>query len=231
MTSTDLDVFVRRTIVAGYSVDRRPIRAVLLGDPDVAHPLLVVGCIHGNETAGIAIARQLIRHPGRGEPEPALVIVPDLNPDGAAAGTRQNADGVDLNRNFPLGWRPRYQPGDLFYQGPRPLSEPESRAIQALILRFQPSISIWFHQRQGLVDLSGGDSRLERQFAVLAGLQVRRLARYGGSVVGWENHVLAADTAFVVELPAGRLSAAAVRRSRDAVLRLANQVQRLDLRN
>jgi murein peptide amidase A len=59
---------------------------------------VVVGCIHGNETAGIAIANALERLSPR---DLDLWIVADLNPDGAAADTRQNAHGVDLNRNFP----------------------------------------------------------------------------------------------------------------------------------
>ena len=41
-----MDLLVHGTILIGYSVDHRPLRAVFVGDPDVAHPLLVVGCIH-----------------------------------------------------------------------------------------------------------------------------------------------------------------------------------------
>jgi murein peptide amidase A len=59
--------------------------------------------IHGNETAGLAITSALRRiRPPRGV---QLWLVPELNPDGVAAGTRQNADGVDLNRNFPYLWK------------------------------------------------------------------------------------------------------------------------------
>src|SRR5437016_740418 len=105
-------------MLLGRSVDGRPISAREVGDPGGTR-ILVVGCIHGNEPAGIAIARRLAQL------SPAnidLWIVSDLNPDGKAAGTRGNAHGVDLNRNFPFRWRPIR---GVFESGPRPLSEPE----------------------------------------------------------------------------------------------------------
>ena len=40
----------------------------------------------------------------------------------------------------------------------------------------------------------------------VAGMRETRLTRYPGSAVGWQNHVLPATTAFVVELPPGRVS-------------------------
>jgi protein MpaA len=83
----------------GHSVDGRAIAPVVLGTPGAAHRVLVVGCIHGNETAGIAIVNRLIKAGAPGGTE--IVAVPSLNPDGCARGTRQNAHGVDLNRNFP----------------------------------------------------------------------------------------------------------------------------------
>ncbi len=83
-------------MLLGYSVRHRPVTAVALGDPDSPRRVLVVGCIHGSEPAGIAIATALAR--GSPPAQADLWIVPDLNPDGVAAGTRQNARGVDLNR-------------------------------------------------------------------------------------------------------------------------------------
>lgn len=150
-----------------------------------------------------------------------LWVLDNLNPDGAVADTRQNARRVDLNRNFPYGWNPAGQPGDQQYPGSRPLSEPEARIAYRLILRLRPQITIFFHQPLGLVDDSGGDPRVERRFAQLSGLPLRRLTRYPGSAVGWQNHRLPASTAFVVELPPGTLTPPSSARLAQAVLALA----------
>ncbi len=206
-----------RHVLLGLSVQGRKIEAVELGDPAAARKVLVVGCIHGNECAGIAIARRLEQlSPPKGVD---LWVVESLNPDGYAAGTRVNAHGVDLNRNFPWGWRD--QEG-LFDSGAQPLSEPESRIAYRLILRLRPAVSIWFHQHLSVVDASGGSAALEQRYARLVGLPVLQLARYPGSVTTWENHVLPGRTAFVVELPAGRLTAAQAARFAGAVLAVAS---------
>lgn len=209
-----------RRLTIGRSVNGRPIRAIRIGQAGGSRTVLIVGCIHGNEPAGIAIARHLAT--ASAPPGSALWIIPDLNPDGVAADTRQNADRVDLNRNFPWRWRPLGTPGDPQYSGPRPLSEPEARAAAQLILHVRPQITIWFHQPQTLVDLSGGNPRIERKFAQLVGLPVRMLQRYPGSAVSWGNSQLPRTTAFVVELPPGALGSAAVTRYSNAVLALAN---------
>ena len=73
----------------GHSVDGRAIRPIVLGDPAAAHRILVVGCIHGNETAGIAIVRRLIA--GGTPAGTEIVAVTSVNPDGCRRGTRQNA--------------------------------------------------------------------------------------------------------------------------------------------
>ena len=198
--------------VIGHSAEGSPIVAVEVGDPASPFKELVVGCIHGNECAGIAVAELLETLP---VPGVDLWVVPDLNPDGHAAGTRENGRGVDLNRNFPWHWR---RLRGIFASGPSPLSEPESRAVRRLILRVRPQISIWFHQHMDLVDESGGNGSVERRFASLVGLSVRRLPRYPGGVTSWENSAMPGTTAFVVELPAGELPAEDVVRYADAVL-------------
>jgi len=201
ITTTTTPRLVSQAYVIGTSVRGRRIRAVEVGNPDAAFKVVVVGCIHGDEPAGIAIARQLAAQRGDGSVD--LWVIDDLNPDGVAAETRQNANAVDLNRNFPYSWRPVGHPGGDQYSGTGPLSEPEARAAAAFLDRVRPSVTIWFHQHADLVDDSGGDPVVERRFAQTIGLPFMRLTRYPGSVASWENHRYLNSTAFVVELPAG----------------------------
>jgi protein MpaA len=199
---------IRRTVPLGGSVRGRRIVAVESGDPSSPRKVLVVGCVHGNEPAGVAVARALIDGPPPVHAD--LWVVPVLNPDGVAARTRGNAHGVDLNRNFPVRWRSLGPAGSEYFAGPRALSEPESKIAAALIHRIRPTVGIWFHQHMAVVDISEGPKAIEWRFARQVGLPVRALTDYPGSATGWENTVVP-DSAFVVELPAGSLSPSEVR--------------------
>jgi murein peptide amidase A len=209
--------------VVGHSVRGRPITATLKGDPKAPARVLVIGCVHGDEPAGVRVARRLVA--GAPARNAAIWVVPSLNPDGVAAGSRGNARGVDLNRNFPFDWRPL---GGLEYSGAHPLSEPESRTARRLILRVEPDITIWFHQPFDLVDRSGGDPLVERRFAQLVGLPLVSLRRYPGSASSWQNHALRRSTAFVVELP-HVVSGDLVGRATRAVRALADEYGSPDL--
>ena len=180
---------------------------------------MVVGSVHGDEPAGKAVIDRLRRsRPPRGT---ALWLIPDANPDGAAANRRPNAHGVDLNRNFPYRWQPQ---DGVYESGPGPASEPETQAIQRFVARERPRVSIWFHQALHIVVANRGDAKLQRLYSRLSGLARERLPDYHGTAVSWQNRTFAGDTAFVVELPAGALPRPGVTRHANAVLSLARAV-------
>jgi len=195
-----------RHVTIGRSVQGRAIRAEVIGPNSAPRKILVVGCIHGNECAGIAILAALARQPVPKGVQ--LWLVPAMNPDGTAAHTRQNAHGVDLNRNFPFRWRPTFNA--TYYAGPHPLSEPESRAAVRLISTIRPAVTIWYHQHEDLVDMAGGDRGVARRYAHLAGLRATCLPFLPGTATAWSNHVFPNTTSFVVELPAGRVTRTAL---------------------
>lgn len=204
----------------GTSVLHRAISAVVVGDPAARRRILVVGCVHGNESAGEAITRRLrsVRPPAGS----VWWLVDEFNPDGCRAGTRQNADGVDLNRNSPWRWRPLDRPGGTYYSGPGPLSEPESKAINQLVLRLHPAVSIWYHQHAALVDKSsGGDVGIERRYAAVVGLPLLNYGVIPGSITTWQDNRFPHDTAFVVELPAGPVSRRSIARHVAAIRALS----------
>ena len=125
----------------GTSVQDRPIRAYHLGDPDARKTAVVLGSMHGNEPAGMQVVDAL--RDGRNVDDVDLWVIPTINPDGIAAHDRQNAHGVDLNRNFGHNWAPLT--GE-YYSGPKPYSEPESRALKRFLNRVDPTFVVSFHQ-------------------------------------------------------------------------------------
>jgi protein MpaA len=209
----------RSAEVVGHSVQGRPIRAYRLGDERSPHTVLVVGCIHGNECAGTAVTRKLLRRPAPVGFD--LWIVPNVNPEGRRLGVRQNGRGVDLNRNFRSEWIPIGERWDPEYSGPYPWSEPETRTVRRLVRRVRPQITIWFHQPQTLVRAWGQSVRAGRAYARFAGMAFRRIRWPHGTAPNWQNHRFPGTSSFVVELAPGTLSDRRARRHARAVVRLA----------
>ena len=207
-----------QALVIGHSVQGRSIVAYERGDRS-APATLVVGVIHGSEPAGLGVIAQLRRLPL--PPHVHLWLVPTANPDGLAAGRRQNAHGVDLNRNWPAAWVRNGVPWDGYYSGPRPMSEPENRAMRAFILRVKPKLTIWYHQP--LDEVYGSDPHVAvlKRYARLTGLPYRKRVAPHGAATRWQRQRFPRAPAFVVEFPAGHISAATAARHARAVIDLS----------
>jgi protein MpaA len=161
------EVVERRVI--GTSVRGRDIVAYRKGNPDAARTVLVLGQMHGDEPAGPLTARYL-RTQLRVDSDVDVWIIPTMNPDGRAAGTRRNARGVDLNRNWPTtGWAAG-SPASITYGGPSPRSEPETRAMIAFLRETQPDWITSIHQPFGSIGRNGKTPRLIARLSENLGL-------------------------------------------------------------
>ena len=103
-----------------------------------------------------------------------IYMVPCANPDGYEysrehfsfwrKNRRANADGsygVDLNRNFPIGYVSGVKPTSNVYGGPEPFSEPETRALRDFV-EAHPNITIALdYHSQGNVFFPAHDFRHE----------------------------------------------------------------------
>lgn len=131
---------------------------------------MYVGGIHGDEPEGSYTTSQLpaaFLASGQSQ-EVTLTIVEDANPDGRAAKTRDNAHGVDINRNFPAV---NFDSSDPAHGGV-PLSQPESRALHDLIEQIDPALVVVMHSwtdRQ-FINFDGPARNLAERFASQSGL-------------------------------------------------------------
>jgi predicted deacylase len=208
----------------GESVEGRPIEAVQLGNG--ARRVLLIGGIHGDEPEGQPIIEQIAqefasdRALARGA---TVLIVRDLNPDGTAARTRTNTNGVDLNRNFPASnWdstasSPRMNPG------PRAASEPETRVLIEVIREFQPDRILVMHATRGkpMVNYDGPARELAERLSQLNGYVTSDTIGYPtpgslGSYAGIDMQI----PIITLELPRGIAAEQAWQANRDALLQL-----------
>jgi murein peptide amidase A len=215
-----------RTGIVGRSGEGRPIGLHQRGDPALDGEVLVFGCIHGDECAARKI-QPVSSSSGCPDPASDIHVVPNLNPDGLALGTRLNGRGVDLNRNFPVEWKPIGVRGSPQHSGPRPLSEPETKLAARIVHKLRPEVTIWFHQHHAgapLVRAWGQSIATARRFARLAALPFRQLPWLAGTAPNWQNHRFPGTSSFVVEFPHGPLPPGTQSRLERAIVLLARKV-------
>lgn len=162
--------------------------------------LLIFAAIHGEEPETTYALSRAFRQ--LSEPPENCAVVLAANPDGMLRGTRGNARGVDLNRNFPSkDWQAEPvthrstiedRSDVLLSTGESPASEPETRALLSLIDALKPRAVVALHAPLACID-DANDSELGRRLAQRTGMPLVRDVGYPtpGSFGSWgsENGV------------------------------------------
>jgi murein peptide amidase A len=176
--------------VIGESVRGRPITAWHLANyakgKRTGPTVVLMSTMHGNEPATRRILESL--RDGRALRGIDLWVLPVLNVDGLAAGSRRNAHGVDLNRNFPYDWAPLT---GSYYSGSGPASEPETQAAMRFLTDVDPDFVLSFHQPLHSVDTATARPAFSRKVARTLRLPARSLncgSTCHGTMTQWFNH-------------------------------------------
>lgn len=186
--------------VIGISRRGREIVAERYGSGPVV--LFVGGAIHGNEKSGISVINAIA------DPRPAYTtwIIRRMNPDGHDRATRGNAAGIDLNRNFSVGWRSLPCPARNC-SGPAAASEPETVALEAFFTDIQPKLAVFYHSTNNGIDDSRNTSAVPaaiEAYSARSRVPIRNFRCKGpcsGTVTRFITATVPGSTAFVVELP------------------------------
>jgi hypothetical protein len=136
----------------GTSTQGRPITAAnRRGSVTASRTIVVVGVIHGDERQGRSVTDRLMTATLPAEID--LWIVPTMNPDGESVGGHRNANGVDLNRNWPVGWESGtlYSSG-RYYSGPAAGSERETQVMMDFFRSVEPAVTVWYHSPWNMID-------------------------------------------------------------------------------
>jgi hypothetical protein len=118
----------------GTSVQGRPIWAEYWGPLQTEHTVIVIGHTHGDECSAAAFVQTIRQRPPT---DFGVWVIPALNVDGYVGFTRNNANGVDLNRDGLL------------------LTQPESQALITFTGEVQPVLSVHAHSPYGWIGFFG----------------------------------------------------------------------------
>ena len=161
-----------------------------LGKGERAPRILIIGGIHGDELAAASLVFRWMRWIDEGDARQYhWRVIPVANPDGllATPPQRTNANGVDLNRNFPTPdwsedahayWHNKTRKDPRRFPGKQANSEIETRWLNAQIEDFKPDVIVATHAPYGLLDYDG-PARQPRRFGHL---NLNRLGVYPGSL-------------------------------------------------
>jgi len=195
--------------VYGQSELGRDLICHRVGSADAVGSILMVFGVHGFEDAFerdgevlAMIAERLMAHYEENVEELrsfCLYLIPSANPDGLQEGTsqegfgRNNANGIDINRDFPVDWSLKTKSRNK--TGRTPFSTAEARAIRDLVYEIKPDYAMDIH---GWCELSFGNGKMAQFFAEPFDLEVKRLCA-DGMLCAWLNTVT--RESMMIELP------------------------------
>lgn len=141
--------------ILAVSPGQRPLECLRLTQGPRA--LLLLAGVHGDEPEGYYLVERFLKESPWRELEGmcSLYVIPRLNPDGCAAQTRTNGNGVDLNRNLPTKDWSSAAKADRYFPGKSAGSELENKVLMEFIERIRPRGIISAHSWEPCINYNG----------------------------------------------------------------------------
>jgi len=159
--------------------------------------ILFIGVFHGDEPEGEPLILKLMNEVDK-DPEliknNQILFIPVLNPDGKAFNTRGNANGIDLNRNFPTKNWELSAIKDEFYSGESFASEVETKFLIEILDEFRPDAIITLHTPYRIVNFDGPAKELAHEISKFNDYPVQENIGYStpgsfGTYAGIERNI------------------------------------------
>ena len=124
--------------------------------------ILIIGIVHGDEPQGKFLIENFLKQTPKQE-QNQMLFIPCLNPDGLILKTRQNANNIDINRNFPTkNWEKTEK--NEFWGGETANSEIETKFVTEIINEFKPNLILTIHAPFKIVNYDGPE-KITKQIA------------------------------------------------------------------
>lgn len=129
--------------------------------------ILIIGVFHGEEPQGYYAINDYFFNNKFSIPKNNLYIIPCLNPDGMANNSRKNANGVDLNRNFPTKNWEKTDISNDYYGGVSAGSEEETQFCIKAVEISKPDLILTLHSPFAIVNFDGNASKIADKISEL----------------------------------------------------------------
>lgn len=135
-----------------YSKNNNEIILIEQSGDGKSKTILIIGVVHGDEPQGKFLIENYLK--SYTNKKNRMLFIPCLNPDGLANKTRQNANLIDLNRNFPTkNWTLNENPD--YFGGEKSSSEIEAKFVMDILEEFSPDIILTLHAPFKIVNYDG----------------------------------------------------------------------------
>jgi len=157
--------------------------------------VLIIGVVHGDEPQGKFLIEKYLKTNEEmlNEAKNRLLFIPCINPDGLKNKSRQNANLVDINRNFPTNnWELTEK--NEYFGGDTPASEIETKFVTEIVEKYTPDAILTFHAPYKVVNYDGPAEKIAQEISKIINYPTQQDIGYPtpgsfGTYAGIERHI------------------------------------------